>query len=144
MITKICKGCGIEKDSTHYHKDKSSRDGLRTYCIPCNNERGLLWYNNNRDRAIKTHRELHYIKSYGISYTEFIDLAKSQDNKCPICLSELDFSKKLSSNKAVMDHCHTSLKNRQVLCSGCNTGLGKFNDDIDTLKRAIDYLEKHK
>lgn len=39
------------------------------------------------------------------------------------------------------DHCHKSGKTRGVLCSNCNTGLGMFQDDVETLASAIKYLE---
>src|SRR6202034_180751 len=32
---------------------------------------------------------------------------------------------------------------RGLLCSDCNSGLGFFRDDIETLKQAITYLEKY-
>jgi hypothetical protein len=31
---------------------------------------------------------------------------------------------------------------RDILCHGCNVGLGAFADDISRLKNAIAYLEK--
>jgi hypothetical protein len=39
-----------------------------------------------------------------------------------------------------IDHCHETGVVRGVLCSECNTGLGKFRDDPALLLRAADYL----
>ena len=39
-----------------------------------------------------------------------------------------------------IDHCHETGKVRGLLCSKCNIALGNFDDDIETLKRAISYL----
>ncbi len=45
--------------------------------------------------------------------------------------------------KFVKDHCHKTGKGREWICDSCNTGLGRFKDDIDLLQKAIDYLKKH-
>jgi len=39
------------------------------------------------------------------------------------------------------DHDRKTGKGRQWLCSSCNTGLGRFKDDIKILERAITYLQ---
>jgi hypothetical protein len=40
-----------------------------------------------------------------------------------------------------IDHDHKTGQVRGLLCSGCNTGLGHLGDDIQGLKRALEYLE---
>jgi len=42
-----------------------------------------------------------------------------------------------------LDHCHKTDKVRSWICSHCNRGLGGFDDDIDRLRKAIDYLRIH-
>ena len=46
-----------------------------------------------------------------------------------------------STHKLCIDHCHTTLNVRGILCSKCNTGLGMFNDNVDALVNAIKYLQ---
>lgn len=41
----------------------------------------------------------------------------------------------------VIDHCHVTGKVRGLLCNGCNTALGAFQDDPKVLRRAISYLK---
>lgn len=59
---------------------------------------------------------------------------------CPICQkgSIPDVTANL-----VKDHDHITGNAREWLCDSCNTGLGRFKDDIGLLKRAIEYLEQH-
>ena len=46
--------------------------------------------------------------------------------------------------KLVKDHDHDTGMARDWICDSCNTGLGRFKDDVKLLKKAIAYLEKHK
>lgn len=55
---------------------------------------------------------------------------------CPICRRE----KGELMKKLVLDHNHESGRFRGWICQDCNLGLGKFDENIDSLKRAIDYL----
>ena len=43
----------------------------------------------------------------------------------------------------VIDHCHETGKARAWLCDSCNTGLGRFKDDISYLEKAIAYLKQY-
>lgn len=62
------------------------------------------------------------------------DAAALRDGKiCDICGS---------SGRLTVDHCHTSLDIRGILCHPCNMGLGHFKDDPEILQRAAKYLRK--
>jgi hypothetical protein len=58
--------------------------------------------------------------------------------KCPIC--EKTTIPGLTS-KIVLDHNHNTGEIRGWICDSCNTGIGRFKDDIGLLKKAIRYLE---
>lgn len=65
------------------------------------------------------------------------------NHSCPICLKD---AKALYSpgmgNKTPfrLDHDHVTGAFRGFICDSCNTGMGKFRDDITLLQKAIDYL----
>jgi hypothetical protein len=41
----------------------------------------------------------------------------------------------------VVDHDHNTGAVRGLLCHSCNTGLGHLGDSVETLARALDYLQ---
>ena len=82
-------------------------------------------------------RNYHLQRRYGISSEQYDEMLKRQDHKCKICGSE---NPKGNGNRFAVDHCHSSNRVRGLLCQECNQGLGKFNDDISLLSRAITYL----
>jgi hypothetical protein len=53
---------------------------------------------------------------------------------CPICHQFTDVW--------ILDHCHFTDAFRGYICNSCNLGIGRFNDDIELLERAITYLKK--
>jgi hypothetical protein len=67
-------------------------------------------------------------------------MMNEQDFKCAICSVHLSDVKK----SFAVDHDHATGKVRGLLCDLCNRALGQFKDNIDNLKAAINYLEKHK
>ena len=75
---------------------------------------------------------------YGITLEEFNAKRSLQQNKCAICGNEFKNTK-----DAHMDHCHTTGKVRDILCSACNKALGYFRDSIPTILAASQYLIKH-
>lgn len=73
-------------------------------------------------------------KQFGIGLDEYTALLDAQHGVCAIC-SRIDPVRSLA-----VDHCHTTGKVRGLLCRDCNQGLGLYQDNIERLKRAADYL----
>lgn len=70
---------------------------------------------------------------------EHTNTAKAvQNNQCAIC--GVDFSS-ISPKAMHADHDHVTGEKRGLLCSHCNTGIGRFNDSHILLRRAAEYLE---
>lgn len=141
---KICTKCEQEKELSKFYKDKAQKSGLRPSCIACekkyrseNKHIKKQWQLKNRHKD----RNSHYKRNYGITLDDYNELLKSQHNKCAICKSTE--TKNKLTKYLVVDHCHESSKVRGLLCDKCNTALGAFDDNIDTLKEAIKYLENN-
>lgn len=84
---------------------------------------------NYSSKASNRRKRLKY--KYGISLENYDWLLKEQEEKCKICGNKTEL---------VVDHCHKSSRVRGLLCNQCNTGLGCFKDNPESLLKAIEYL----
>jgi len=116
---RVCVKCKVKKPYEHFAY-ASGGNYYRTECRACN--AGLQKVRN-------TLRKIHGVAPEGY--------------KCPICnLNEKEVEGKGGRASAfVLDHCHETDSFRGWLCHMCNRGLGAFGDDVEKLKKAIDYLE---
>jgi hypothetical protein len=99
----------------------------------------------NRQKDLPLTRAKEATRKKGINIDRYNQMIEEQDNKCAIC-KQPETRRVRSSDEIArlcIDHCHTTLKIRGLLCFHCNVGLGKFFDDIDKLQSAITYLKKH-
>lgn len=137
---KTCKICGIDKEESLFQKCKGFKDGIRTQCIDCrrvyerasfhkNKHKRVYSYEDNKDRKLQ--------KAYGIGYQEYLTMLEIQNGACAICGTTDTGNRKAFH----VDHCHKTGKVRGLLCGNCNSGIGNLRDDVQLLKRAIQYLE---
>ena len=171
--TKLCKKCFLEKELTSKGRIcKDCKKDYDTQYVTINHlvlvekskeyrkksllkkqEYDLQYRKNNTEKITKQKikdsllgknykwaKNSHLKRKYNITLLDFDNLLKEQSFLCKICLTDLT---KLSTNKVVVDHCHTSGKVRGVLCSMCNFGLGHFKDNPQSLENAINYLKLH-
>ena len=73
-------------------------------------------------------------RSYGMTSDDVSELLAQQDGRCAIRLVA-------EANHIDHDHDHVDGRIRGMLCFRCNAALGQFGDDVDTVRRAADYLE---
>lgn len=79
-----------------------------------------------------------YLKrAYNITVDDYNKMCLDQGNLCAICYEPLFDN---SGKKPHVDHSHSTGKIRGILCYKCNNGLGLFNDNIQKLRNAIEYL----
>ena len=81
----------------------------------------------------------HMKRNYGISIADYNVMLKEQNGLCDICgASEPNHHKK----RLNIDHCHSTGKIRGLLCDACNRAIGLLKDDVEVLKKAIQYLAR--
>lgn len=138
--TKQCISCKKHKDISEFFENHSTRDNIDIYCKQCRAEpkpvkditRELVELRIDRRRAAKLRSQ------YGITEDEYRSLFKQQQGLCAICGRP-----EIKSRTLCVDHNHTTGKVRALLYGLCNNGLGHFEENIDYLLKAIEYLEQH-
>lgn len=72
-------------------------------------------------------------------------MVKAQNGACAICGNTTMPTDPRTGEPydLAIDHDHATGKVRDLLCPGCNNGLGCFKDDPVRLHAAISYLERH-
>lgn len=98
-------------------------------------------YKTSNEFALK-HRESYVKRIYGLAWSVYLNMYKQQDGKCAICSKNISiFSLRDITTSAQVDHDHSTKEVRGLLCHRCNCGLGNFNDNIELMERAKQYLE---
>lgn len=94
----------------------------------------------------KLRREFPNGKGPGIPWTEVDDtiLYEKQQGVCRICGEREIVMLNDKTKKLSRDHNHYTGKVRGFLCNTCNNLLGFAKDNIDVLKKAVQYLEETK
>jgi hypothetical protein len=157
---KTCKTCKQNLPLAKFSKSKKTRsDGtINEYydstCMVCRRKQYLSkegkrdmhrasskeWYLANPEKA-KSQR----LKRYGIDFDGYNKLRETQNYRCAICNKhESEVSQGRAKTPATalhVDHCHSTNKIRGLLCTNCNTILGKCYDNEDILMRAVSYLQ---
>ena len=121
-----CHVCLEVKELGEFYRQASSKTGHQAICRVCtlakiNSDAGVR---ASKKRAVRTR--------YGISLEEYEELTSG--GVCSCCGRR---------RRLVLDHCHKTGRVRAAICYGCNTGLGKFGDDVGRLQEAIQYLERY-
>lgn len=120
---------------------RSYKAGCR--CIGCTH--AIRVYNAryreaNARKIADASRQRERLKRYGLTEGDIRALKRHQGYRCAICRTL--FPKDGQEGKRMhVDHCHITNRVRGLLCSRCNSGIGKLGDSVDGLRRALVYLE---
>lgn len=99
-----------------------------------------IWRDKNPDKVKNSKIK----RVYGITIEKYNEMLVEQNGLCKICKKPEITKLKNKINGLAIDHCHKTGKIRSLLCLKCNSALGKFNDSIDLLQEAINYLKEFK
>lgn len=121
---KICNICNKLLPIEMFEKNqngKNNRIVRRPSCINC---RKII---DGINVSAKDKNRMQKIKPYKTFW------------ECPICKKKTIPG---VTSKVVLDHNHKTGQPRAWICDSCNTGLGRFKDDISIIENAINYLKQ--
>jgi len=132
--TKVCTRCGEEKPYLEFNKNSGNKSGLSSYCKEC-----ISKHNKKAWKSGIISRDTRWRRA-GINMTEelYDAILTQQEGVCAIC-GAVPNGIALS-----VDHDHETGKVRGLLCHQCNLMLGNAKDDMETLQKGIEYLERWK
>jgi hypothetical protein len=125
---KYCPHCGETKPIDEFGSNKANTSGRAAYCKPCHN----LAMAEIKAKKHGSVRSYHLKRRYGLTEQEVSSLRDRQGELCLICLHRRSLH---------VDHDHASGGYRGLLCFGCSGGLGRFGDNPQVMRAAVDYLE---
>lgn len=120
---KICNVCHKLLDTNYFDKNQNAKNNRPVRRPSCKDCRKII-----DGVSTKTQLKKKWLKTK----------PDKEPFECPICLKRTIAG---VTSKLVLDHDHSTGGVRSWICDSCNTGLGRFKDDIDILKRAINFLE---
>lgn len=143
-----CTKCECDKNETEFRKRKNSKTGYNYWCRDCENTANRERYKpkfKTRKSGIKNtidiklsakKRMLKY--RYNLSIEDYVIMYNKQGCKCAICKRDYP----LGGKKGLyVDHDHNTCKVRGLLCSSCNSAIGKLRESETILINAIAYLK---
>lgn len=122
---KICNICHILKPMSDFARNQNDAKGRPT-----------------RRPSCKECRKTIEGKNMSASEKRRMQNKRPQDKAifvCPICEKRSIVG--VNAN-IVADHDHDTGMGREWICDSCNTGLGRFKDDIEILEKVIEYLKR--
>jgi hypothetical protein len=138
----------IKQRSREWHHNNLEKAKLKAKEYYINNklkvcEASRNWAIDNPTKRQKIYRKCHLKTMFNMTLEDFDLLFETQDYKCAICGSLEPKGKNWQ-----IDHDHSCCLGRTscgkcvrgILCAPCNWALGLFNENVETMEKAIKYV----
>ena len=138
---KRCARCGEEKPDDEFPVDPRRPSRRYSYCLVCKREY-MREYRLANPSATKIKQRRDNLRKYGITQADYEAMLVAQDGRCAICGRRGSGTKQ--HDRMSIDHDHGTGRVRGLLCRSCNKGIGYFDDEVERLDAAIEYLKHHR
>lgn len=133
---RYCKSC--QNEITNGHRDKRKANdaaGVPRKCAVCKKEKSgqAAFGTGGATYCLGCSSKKRRVDKYSLSSGQIASVESSTN--CSICKRQFR-----SKRDKHVDHCHASGAIRGILCSSCNTAIGKMQDSVVLLQSAISYL----
>ncbi len=131
-----CSTCG---------ESKPIRSG-RSPCARCNADRAAEdgWREADIRRVVWQPPSPPYWVP-GFTRAAYNEMHEAQGGVCLLCgRPETEDTGEGAAKRLAVDHDKETKLARGLLCSACNTGIGKLQHDPARLRKAADYIEEHR
>lgn len=140
-----CRACTAKRDHGYYEKSRNRylASARKQWNSMDEQQRETDRERQRQRRVTDPERIRRYdrqkqLKKYGITLGDFERLLAAQGGTCALCGGPP--LGRFGMNYHV-DHDHMTGVVRGLLCSRCNGGLGALGDTVESLQRAISYLQ---
>ena len=148
----VCDECNVAQATTTY-ENRSYCDacrGLKRECKKCHEVKSIFEFERNQRTpkgAMNRRSECKPCRKTrrGISVKDRSEFERLNPRPtvgdtfgCPVCQRIFTIRNNQSVN---LDHDNETGEIRGWICNDCNTGMGKMNDNINTLARAIAWIK---
>lgn len=138
---KKCIVCKKIKPFGEYHRQNERKDGRNSTCKKCRLDKQREKRRTFEGKLVT--QRYAFKRNFGITLDDYWDLMKAQDGVCAVCGQPETKISRGALCRLSVDHNHQSNVIRGLLCHGCNAGIGLLKEDVEVLKKAIEYLEKY-
>jgi hypothetical protein len=146
---KRCGCCKKVKPLRFFPKNRTtSADGYYHRCKLC--DRRSCHKSREKIRKLlgtRAFRDKERVRSlrnkYGLTVDQYGEMCAQQNNLCAICSKPETTILRGAVRALCVDHDHATGKVRGLLCQDCNSGIGAFGENVETMLAAIAYVKKH-
>lgn len=119
---KKCSKCGEVKATSEFYARKSGPQigELKAECKACSLAAATIWNRTHRLQQV-----------YGITNEEYEEMYREQGGVCKIC------EKPEKTRRLQIDHDHETSRVRGLLCTACNTSLGRFERHLEKISEYL-------
>lgn len=141
-----CPMCQVVQPLDKFPANKAHKNNVGAYCLEClakrnrdiyslrNKDSRAKYYQQNKTKILRDRT----LKRYNLTNEEYDSMLNNQNHSCAICHTHKDIQ------PLCVDHDHNTGKVRELLCSDCNSALGRIKEDEIRALAMIAYIQKHR